>query len=123
MLYKFFDYKKGLGTSANKELAQELYKPFIKKFKRRTIYARIKGNVSVADLAETGSLSSFNRDVKYQLCVIDVFTKYARIKTLKGKKARTVPHGFIEIVRHYKRKPNKLWADQGRKFYNNATQN
>ena len=55
-----------------------------------------------------GSLSSFNRDVKYLLCLIDVLTKYAWVKTLKDKKAKTNLHGFIEIVKESKRQPNKL---------------
>ena len=32
------------------------------------------------------SLSSKNKNVKYLLCVIDVFTKYAWLKPLKDKK-------------------------------------
>ena len=35
------------------------------------------------DLAEMASLSSKNRDVKYWLSEIDVFTKYASVKPLK----------------------------------------
>ena len=54
------------------------------------------------------SLSSKNRDVKYLLCVIEVFTKYSWVKPLKNKKARTVLNGFIEIVNESKCKPNKL---------------
>ena len=34
------------------------------------------------------SLSSKKRNVKYLLCVIDVFTKYARVTPLKGKKGK-----------------------------------
>ena len=67
-----------------------------------------------ADLAEIGSLPSKNWGVKYLLCVIDVFTKYARIKPLKNKKGKTVLNDFIEIVNISKRKPNKLLADQGK---------
>ena len=44
------------------------------------------------------SLSSKNRGVKYLLCVIDVFTKYAGIRTLKNEKSKTVLQGFIGIV-------------------------
>ena len=45
-----------------------------------------------------GLLLSFkNRGVKYLLSVIDVFTKYAWVKPLKDKKAKTVPHCVIEI--------------------------
>ena len=40
----------------------------------------------VADLAEMGLLSSKNQGVKYLLCVIDAFTKYAWFKPLKDKK-------------------------------------
>ena len=59
------------------ELAQELHKPVIKNFKRRKVYARFKDNIWAADFAEMGSLFSKNRGVKYLLCVINVFTKYA----------------------------------------------
>ena len=55
----------------------------IKKFKRRKVYARFKDNSWAADLAEMGSMSSKNQDVKYLWCVIDVFTKYTWIKPLK----------------------------------------
>ena len=48
------------------------------------------------------SLSSFNRNVKYLLCVIDVFIKYTLVKILKDRKARTVVDGFIEIVNESK---------------------
>ena len=61
-----------------------------------------------------GSLTSVNRGVKYLFCVIDIFTKYAWVKPLKDKKARTVLHDLIEIVNESEREPNKLWIDQGR---------
>ena len=35
------------------------------------------------------------RGAKFALCVIDVFNKYALVKPLKDKKAKTVLHGFI----------------------------
>ena len=45
-----------------------------------------------------GSSSSENGGVKYLLCVIDVVTKYAWVKALKDKRAKTVRHGFIGIL-------------------------
>ena len=45
-----------------------------------------------------GSLSSKNQGVKYLLCGIDVFTKYAWVKPLTDEKAKTVLNGFIGIV-------------------------
>ena len=60
------------------------------------------------------SLSSKNKNVKNLLCVIDVFAKYAWVKTLKDKKGKTVLNAFIKIVNESNHKPNKLWVDQGR---------
>ena len=89
--------KTGLGASVNKELAEELHKPVIKKIKRKRVYARLKGNIWAADLAEIWSLLYLNHDLKL-LCMIDVFTNYAWVKPLKDKKSKTVLNGFIKIV-------------------------
>ena len=122
MVYKFFDNKtrsrvivtSKVGVSVNEQIAEELHKPVIKKFKRRKVYARFKDNIWAVDLAEMESLSSKNKNVKYLLCVIDVFTKYAWVKPLKDKKGKTVLNSFIKIVNESNSKPNKLWIDQGR---------
>ena len=64
------------------------------------------------------SLSSKNKNVKYLLCAIDVFTKYAWVKPLKDKNGKAVLNDFMEIVNRSNRKPNKLWVDQRREVYN-----
>ena len=82
MVYKFFNKKTGsgvmttskAGVSVNEQPAEELHKPVTKKFKRRKVYARFKDNIWAADLAEMESLPSKNKNAKYLLCVIDVFT-------------------------------------------------
>ena len=43
-----------------------------------------------------GSLSSKNSGVKYLLCLIAVFTKYAWVNHLKDKKANK--NGFIKMI-------------------------
>ena len=109
-MYNFLDKKTGsgaiatikAGASVNEELAQQLHKPVIRKFKRRKIYTMFKDNIWAAGLAEMGSLSPKNRGVKYLLCAIDVFTKYAGV---------TVFHGFVEILNESNHKPNKSWVD------------
>ena len=40
----------------------------------------------------------------------------------KVKDDETVLNGSIEIVNEYNRKPNNLWVDQGREFYNKLIQ-
>ena len=85
MVYKFSEKQTGLGagSSANKEIAQQLHKSVIKKSKRRKMYGRFKYNAGAVDLAEMGSLTSKNWVVKYLLSVMDFFTKYASVKRLK----------------------------------------
>ena len=118
MFYKIFDKKTGWRTSVNEQLAEELHKAAVKKFKKRKIYARFKGNIWAADLTEMESFPSKNKNVKYLLCVIDVFANFAWVKPLKDEKGKTALNTFIEIVYESNLKPNKLWVDQGREFYN-----
>ena len=68
------------------------------------------------------SLSSKNKNVKYLLCVTDVFTKYAWVKPLK-KKDKTVLNVFIKILNESNRKPNTLWVDQEENFTINLCNN
>ena len=79
-------------------------------------------NISAAGLAEMGSLSSKNKNVKYLLCMLDVFTKYPWAKPLKDKNSKTVLNAFIAIVNESNRKQNKLWVDEGREFYSKLMQ-
>ena len=65
-----------------------------------------------------GLLSSKNENVKYH--VSQMFS--LNMKPLKDKKGKTVPNAFMEIVNKFNRKPNKLWVDQGREFYNKLMQ-
>ena len=90
MVYTFFDKKTGSGLratskpgiSVNEHLAEELHKSVTKIFKRRKVYVRSKDNFWAAEME---SLSSKKKNVKYLLCAIDVFTKYAWVKPLKKK--------------------------------------
>ena len=102
MVYKFFDKKSsGSGLANNNEniqLANELHKPIIKKFKRK-VYSSFKGNIWGVDLADMQLLSKFNKGFRFLLCVFDIFSKYAWVIPLKDK-------------------PNKIWVDKGSEFIN-----
>ena len=67
-----------------------------------------------ADLTEMGSLSSENQNVKYLVCIRDVFAKYSWVKALKDKIGKIVFNAFVEVVNESNHKPNELWVDQGR---------
>ena len=69
-----------------------------------------------------GPLSSKNRNVKYLLHVIDIFTKYTWAKLSKDKKHKTILDAFIKKANESNYKPNKLCVNQGRGFYNKLVQ-
>ena len=85
-------------------------------------YTRFQDNIWAADLAEMGSLSSQNKKMKCVLCFTGVFTKQASVKPEKDKKGKTVQKAFIKTVNESIVKPNKLWIDQERQFYNKPMQ-
>ena len=66
------------------------------------------------------SLSRKNKGIKYFLCAIDLYSKYAFVIPLKDKKGFSVTNVFDKIIKQSNRKPNKRWVDQGGEFYNNV---
>ena len=65
-------------------------------------------------------ISKFNRGFRFLFCVIDIYSKYARVFPLKDKKVITISNAFQQILDEYNRKPNKIWVDKGSKFYNRS---
>ena len=66
------------------------------------------------------SLSRKNKGIKYLLCAIDLYSKYAFVIPLKDKKGINIVNGFNKIIKQFNRKPNKILVDQGGEFYNNV---
>ena len=130
MVYKLFDKKStaepsslermGSGIPSSLILANELHKPIIKKFDKRKVYSQFKDNIWGVDLADMQSLSRKNKGIKYHLCAIDLYTKYAFVIPLKDKKGISIVNAFNKIIKQSNRKPNKIWGDQGGEFYNNV---
>ena len=66
MVYKFFDTKsKGRGfkneIKQNQQLANELHKPIIAKFKKRKVYSSFKDNIWGLDFADMQLISKYNK--------------------------------------------------------------
>ena len=122
MVYKFFDKKStGSGLALNSLiLADELHKPIIRNFNKRKVYLQFKDNIWGVDLADMQSLSRKNKGIKYLLCAIDLFSKYAFVIPIKDKKGISIVNAFDKIIKQSNRKPNKIWVDQGGEFYNNV---
>ena len=125
MVYKFFNKKTSGGTVTNenissKELAQELQKPIIKKFKERKVHSSFIYNIWGADPAKMQLISKFNKCISLLVCVIDIFIKYAWVIHLNDKKGITITNAFEIFFKESNPKPNKIWVDKGRRFYNRS---
>ena len=134
IVYKFFDSKvaspdkKSVGSGAkcvntkitpqNEQLADELQNPIIRKLKKRKVYSAFKDNIWGADLADMQLLSKYNKGIRFLLCVIDIFSKYAWIVPLKDKKGISIVKAFQSILKQSDRKPNKIWVDKVSEFCN-----
>ena len=65
-------------------------------------------------------ISKFNNGFRFLLCVIDIFSKYTSVISLKDKKGVSIVNAFQKILKDSNRKPNKIWVDKGNEFYNNS---
>ena len=95
MVYTFFCKKsEGTGVTAlanksafnNEQLAQELHKLIITKFKKRTVYSAFRDYIWGVHLAVMQSMSQLNKEFRFFWCVIDIFRNYGRVVPLKDKK-------------------------------------
>ena len=55
-------------------------------------------------------ISKFNKEFRFLLCVIDIFSV-------------SIVDAFQKILDDSNRKPNKIWVDKGSEFYNNSFKN
>ena len=58
----------------------------LESFKKRKVYSSFEDNIWGVDLADMQLISKCNKGIKYLLCVIDLFSKYAWVAPLKEKK-------------------------------------
>ena len=132
MVYKFFNSKVASSdkksvlsgakrvntkiTPQNEQLAEELHKPIIRKFKKRKVYSTFKDNIWGVDLADMQLLSKYNKGIRFLLFAIDIFSKYAWVVPLKDKKGISIVKAFQSILKQSNRKPNKIWVDKGSDF-------
>ena len=121
----FLIKKKSGGGIKNKnmldqQLAEELHKPIIKKFKKTKLQSPFIDNIWGADLADMQLISKFNKETRFLFCVIDIFSKYAWVIPSKDKRGITITNAFQKILDESNRKPKTIWLDKGSEFYNRS---
>ena len=63
---------------------------------------------------------TFNKVTSFLLCVIDIFTKYSWVASLKDKKIVTIVNAFQKILDNSMRKPKQKWIDKDSEFHNSS---
>ena len=111
MVYNIFDKKtSGSGIKnenmSDQQLAEELHKPIIKKFKKRKVQSSSIDNIWGAYLADMQLIIKFNKGIRFLLCVIDTFGKYAWVVPVKDKRSITITNAFQKILPESICKPN-----------------
>ena len=119
-LYQFYksnnhDFKE-VESALSKLPSYTLHKK-VKKTKKN-LKTVVKGidHIWQADLIDVSNIANENKDIKFLLTCIDVFSKYGWAIPLKNKSAIEVTKGFSKILSE--RKPEKLQTDNGTEFYN-----
>ena len=77
------------------------------------MHSSFTDNIWGADLADMQLISKFNKGIRFLLCVIDIFSKYTLVTTLKDKKGIIITNAFQKILDESNCKPNKIWLDKG----------
>ena len=92
----------------------------LKNLKIRMVYSGLKDIIWGTDLADMELISKFNKRFRFLLYVIDIFSEYAWVVSLKGKKGVSIVNAFQKVLVKSERKPNKIWVDKGSEFYNSS---
>lgn len=108
---------------SKQDVVQEIHKPARKTFKRRRYTMYDIAETLQADLIEVQKFKKENKNHRYILIVIDVFTKYAYTEPLKDKTAGATTQAMKRILekataRHPNYKIRHLHSDDGKEFFN-----
>ena len=69
----------------------------LKKFFKKG-YSSFRDNILGVDLGDMQSLNKYNKGIKYLLCAINLFSKYAWVVPIKNKKRTSIVNAFRKIT-------------------------
>ena len=65
-------------------------------------------------------INEFNKGFRFLLFVINVYSKYAWVISLKDTKGITITNAFQKNLDESNCKPSKIWVDKGSEFYSRS---
>ena len=103
IVYKYFDKKTSAGgikneKTSNKELAEELRKPILRKFNKQKVHSSFISNFWGANLADIQLLNKLNKGVRFSWWIMDIYNKYTFVISLKDRKGIKVTNAFQRVL-------------------------
>ena len=68
-------------------------------------------------------ISKYNKGVRFLLCVVDIFSKYAWVVPLKDKKGVSIAPSISKYFKTIQSKTKQNMGSKGSEFYNNFFKN
>ena len=103
--------------SWQQQLADKPHRPIKRDFTGQHVIFHDVNEIWAADLVDMQKFSKWNKGYKYLLMVIDVYSKYGWIKSLRDKIGETVTEAFRSNFKEG-RQPQYLRFGKGKEFYN-----
>ena len=111
-------HRNNMSKKWKRDLALELLKPKRHTFPRRKIYSPDLDRIWTMDLMVLDRYSKQNKNYKYILVVLDIFSRYAWGRPLKTKTGKEAAAALQDIFTKSKRIPTRIWSDDGSEFLN-----
>ena len=92
----------------------------LENLKKKKVCLSFIDNTWGADLVDMQLFSKFNKEIRFLLCVIYIYSNYAQAISLKDKKCLKTTNSFRKPLDESGRKPNIIWVDKGSEFYSRS---
>lgn len=103
---------------SKRDIVEELHRNARRNFQRRKTDMRGINDTLQADLVEMIPYAKQNRNMKYILTVINIFSKVAYARALKNKSATEVTKAMDSVLSSIGHPIEHLNVDNGKEFYN-----
>ena len=112
--------KDGVRRVLQGEPSYTLHRPVRRKFPRRKTIVSGPFDQCQCDLVDVSAYKKENDGVRFLLCAVDVFSKYAWVTALKGKTGKEVSQAFEDILHEASHDPLHVQTDKGKEFRTSA---
>ena len=102
------------------DLTEELHKPIMRKLEKQKVHSSFIDNILGANLANMQIISRFNEEIRFLLCVVDIFSKYVWCFPLKHKEGTTIINALQKVLVESICRPIKIWVDKDSEVYNRS---